>query len=252
LREIIITSVATLVVFRTWLVTMFHIKFINLLWNIHVGTLILQTFYYISITGNVQYSTNMFRGPPLLHRLLSHGRTSLPGDCTVVRQLFDVHPTYPRYTVPTADEILAVWYCKLLLSSIKSGFPQKPNFSINIYIMFWNIKVSKTADQMYNLLAICLILQPQRIDESIQSQLNEKMSDKMIRMARGWLVIDLENRYLFLLLLLSVNWPILKPLFKLGHRNSCCPPFRVTKTMSTTRRLFFMHIALIVMFHPVR
>lgn len=38
---------------------------------------------------------------------------------------------------------------------------------------------------MYNLLAICLILQPRRIDESIQSQLTEKMSEKMNRMARG-------------------------------------------------------------------
>lgn len=39
---------------------------------------------------------------------------------------------------------------------------------------------------MYNLLAICLILQPRRIDESIQSQLTEKMSEKMNRMARGF------------------------------------------------------------------
>lgn len=54
--------------------------------------------------------------------------------------------------------------------------------------------ISKTADQMYNLLAICLILQPQRIDESIQSQLNEKMSDKMLRMARGELA-DFETAF---------------------------------------------------------
>lgn len=54
--------------------------------------------------------------------------------------------------------------------------------------------ISKTADQMYNLLAICLILQPQRIDESIQSQLNEKFSEKMNRMARGELT-DFETAF---------------------------------------------------------
>jgi len=45
--------------------------------------------------------------------------------------------------------------------------------------------ISKTNDQLYNLLAICLSLQPQRIDESVQSQLTEKMSEKMSRMQRG-------------------------------------------------------------------
>uniref|UniRef100_A0A915JA07 Eukaryotic translation initiation factor 3 subunit L n=1 Tax=Romanomermis culicivorax TaxID=13658 RepID=A0A915JA07_ROMCU len=53
---------------------------------------------------------------------------------------------------------------------------------------------SKTADQMYNLLAICLILQPQRIDESVQSQLNEKFSEKMNRMGRGELS-DFESAF---------------------------------------------------------
>lgn len=46
-------------------------------------------------------------------------------------------------------------------------------------------QISKTNDQLYNLLAICLSLQPQRIDESVQSQLTEKMSEKMSRMQRG-------------------------------------------------------------------
>jgi len=45
--------------------------------------------------------------------------------------------------------------------------------------------VSKTNDQLYHLLAVCLSLQPQRIDESVQSQLTEKMSEKMSRMQRG-------------------------------------------------------------------
>uniref|UniRef100_A0A915E2P9 Eukaryotic translation initiation factor 3 subunit L n=1 Tax=Ditylenchus dipsaci TaxID=166011 RepID=A0A915E2P9_9BILA len=40
-------------------------------------------------------------------------------------------------------------------------------------------------EQLFHLLAICLTLQPQRIDESIQSQLAEKSGDRMLRMANG-------------------------------------------------------------------
>lgn len=36
------------------------------------------------------------------------------------------------------------------------------------------------------MLAICLTLQPQRIDESIQSQLTEKCGDRMLRMSNGY------------------------------------------------------------------
>lgn len=46
--------------------------------------------------------------------------------------------------------------------------------------------ISKTNDQLYHLLAICLTLQPMRIDESIQQQLQEKCGDRMNRMSRGY------------------------------------------------------------------
>jgi len=45
--------------------------------------------------------------------------------------------------------------------------------------------IGKTNEQLFHLLAICLTLQPQRIDESIQSQLLEKNGDRMLRMSNG-------------------------------------------------------------------
>jgi len=36
------------------------------------------------------------------------------------------------------------------------------------------------------LLTICLTLQPQRIDDSIQTQLQDKFSERMFRMANGF------------------------------------------------------------------
>lgn len=47
------------------------------------------------------------------------------------------------------------------------------------------LQIGKTNDQLYHLLAICLTLQPQRIDDSIQSQLIEKSGDRMNRMSNG-------------------------------------------------------------------
>ena len=38
---------------------------------------------------------------------------------------------------------------------------------------------------MYTLLAICLVLHPMRIDESVHSQLREKFADRMLRMGKG-------------------------------------------------------------------
>lgn len=45
--------------------------------------------------------------------------------------------------------------------------------------------ISKTNEQLYQLLGICLVLQPQRIDESIHSQLNERLGDRVARMRKG-------------------------------------------------------------------
>lgn len=45
--------------------------------------------------------------------------------------------------------------------------------------------INKQKDQMYTLLAICLVLHPQQIDESVLSHLKENFGEKMIKMQRG-------------------------------------------------------------------
>jgi len=45
--------------------------------------------------------------------------------------------------------------------------------------------IGKTNDQIYQLLTICLTLQPQRVDDSIQSHLMDKFGDRMARMSNG-------------------------------------------------------------------
>ena len=51
---------------------------------------------------------------------------------------------------------------------------------------YQNDQINKQTEQMYTLLAICLVLHPQRIDEAIQSTLREKvLAEKMTRMSRN-------------------------------------------------------------------
>ncbi|KFM78528.1 Eukaryotic translation initiation factor 3 subunit L, partial [Stegodyphus mimosarum] len=46
-------------------------------------------------------------------------------------------------------------------------------------------QMNKQTERMYTLLAICLVLHPQRIDESVLSTLKENYGDKLLRMQRG-------------------------------------------------------------------
>ncbi|XP_022912623.1 eukaryotic translation initiation factor 3 subunit L [Onthophagus taurus] len=58
-------------------------------------------------------------------------------------------------------------------------------------------QINKQTDQMYHLLAICLVLHPQCIDESIQQTLREKLyHEKMYKMQYGDLQ-EFENCFLF-------------------------------------------------------
>ncbi|GAB6032665.1 Eukaryotic translation initiation factor 3 subunit L [Chamberlinius hualienensis] len=50
---------------------------------------------------------------------------------------------------------------------------------------YQNDQINKQTEQMYTLLAICLVLHPQRIDESVYLHLCEKYSDKIARLQRG-------------------------------------------------------------------
>lgn len=46
-------------------------------------------------------------------------------------------------------------------------------------------EIKKKVEQMYALLCICVVLCPQRIDESVNQQLREKVGDKMLKMQKG-------------------------------------------------------------------
>jgi len=46
-------------------------------------------------------------------------------------------------------------------------------------------QIKKKTEQMYTLLCMCIVLCPQRIDESIKMQLREKLLDKMLKMQKG-------------------------------------------------------------------
>lgn len=62
---------------------------------------------------------------------------------------------------------------------------------------YQNDQINKQTDQMYNLLAICLVLHPQCVDESIQQVLREKnYHEKMYKMQYGDLD-EFENSFVF-------------------------------------------------------
>lgn len=62
---------------------------------------------------------------------------------------------------------------------------------------YQNDQINKQTDQMYNLLAICLVLHPQCIDESIQQVLREKnYHEKMYKMQYGDLA-EFESCFLY-------------------------------------------------------
>lgn len=57
-------------------------------------------------------------------------------------------------------------------------------------------QINKQNEQMYGLLAICLVLHPMRIDESVHYQLTEKFGDRMYRMQKGEMP-EFENSFAF-------------------------------------------------------
>ncbi|CAI5441908.1 unnamed protein product [Caenorhabditis angaria] len=61
--------------------------------------------------------------------------------------------------------------------SIQTQQPAKKNFQYDV--------IGKTWDQLFYLLGICLAVQPQRIDESIASQLSERCGERIMHMANG-------------------------------------------------------------------
>ena len=56
---------------------------------------------------------------------------------------------------------------------------------------YQNDQINKQTDQMYVLLAMCLVLHPQRIDESLHSMLKEKnYAEKMMYFSKSSLYVD--------------------------------------------------------------
>jgi translation initiation factor 3 subunit L len=74
-------------------------------------------------------------------------------------------------------------FCSILV------YLQRTRQMYHQYRTFQLDMIEKQTDQMYVLLNICLVLHPQRIDESISSVLQEKYGDSMNKMQRG----DLEE-----------------------------------------------------------
>lgn len=59
-------------------------------------------------------------------------------------------------------------------------------YNISKLVLLFYVQINKQTDQMYTLLAMCLVLHPQCVDESIQQVLREKnYTDKMFKMQYG-------------------------------------------------------------------
>ncbi|UMM20984.1 hypothetical protein L5515_016029 [Caenorhabditis briggsae] len=87
-----------------------------------------------------------------------------------------VHSNLPRHS-PLFCWFLSSHDEKLRRGNKNSQQPSKKNFQYDV--------IGKTWDQLFYLLAICLAVQPQRIDESIASQLAERCGERMMHMANG-------------------------------------------------------------------
>lgn len=70
-------------------------------------------------------------------------------------------------------------FCNILvyLQRTRQIYHQYRTFQVDL--------IEKQTEQMYRLLSICLVLHPQRIDESVLSQLQEKQGDSMLKLQRG-------------------------------------------------------------------
>jgi len=67
------------------------------------------------------------------------------------------------------------------------SFYQHFHISINehVGVVLLYEQINKQNDQMFTLLAICLVLHPICIDETIYSHLREKYADRMLKMQKG-------------------------------------------------------------------
>nr|A8PHP4.1 RecName: Full=Eukaryotic translation initiation factor 3 subunit L; Short=eIF3l [Brugia malayi] len=87
------------------------------------------------------------------------------------------HMMMRNYGEATKIFVNCLLYIQRTKSVQQQNQQQKKNFQYDV--------IGKTNEQLYHLLAICLTLQPQRIDDSIQSQLYERTGERMNHMSNG-------------------------------------------------------------------
>ncbi|VDK83300.1 unnamed protein product [Litomosoides sigmodontis] len=87
------------------------------------------------------------------------------------------HMMMRNYGEATKIFVNGLLYIQRTKSIQQQNQQQKKNFQYDV--------IGKTNEQLYHLLAICLTLQPQRIDDSIQSQLYERTGERMNHMSNG-------------------------------------------------------------------
>ncbi|CAG9530021.1 unnamed protein product [Cercopithifilaria johnstoni] len=87
------------------------------------------------------------------------------------------HMMMRNYGEATKIFVNCLLYIQRTKSIQQQNQQQKKNFQYDV--------IGKTNEQLYHLLAICLTLQPQRIDDSIQSQLHERTGERMNHMSNG-------------------------------------------------------------------
>ncbi|KAL3995398.1 RNA polymerase I-associated factor PAF67 family protein [Acanthocheilonema viteae] len=87
------------------------------------------------------------------------------------------HMMMRNYGEATKIFVNCLLYIQRTKSIQQQNQQQKKNFQYDV--------IGKTNEQLYHLLAICLTLQPQRIDDSIQSQLYERIGERMNHMSNG-------------------------------------------------------------------
>lgn len=86
----------------------------------------------------------------------------------------------------------AIRTCTNLLVYLQRSRPSNSQFKT-----FQIELIEKQTEQMYALLAICIVLHPQRIDESVSTQLNEKFGEMMLKLQRGD-IAEFETQFRFI------------------------------------------------------
>uniref|UniRef100_A0A183C6A0 Eukaryotic translation initiation factor 3 subunit L n=1 Tax=Globodera pallida TaxID=36090 RepID=A0A183C6A0_GLOPA len=117
----------------------------------------------------------------LIGLLRTHGLYNTVPSCLVTLHYFVgfSHMMMRNYAEAAKIFIICLLYIQRTQNLQQQMQPQQRNKASKYDV------IGKTNEQLFHLLTICLSLQPQRIDESVQSQLHDKFGERMLRMANG-------------------------------------------------------------------